>query len=68
MTLIKTQEQDFSRDTNSRALLNTNRSARDENLNRRKMATEIDQLRTDFKSLNSDMAEIKGLLKDLIDR
>ena len=68
MTLIRTKEKDFSRDTNSRALLNTNRSALEDNLNRRKMVIEIDQLREDFKDLNSDMAEIKGLLKDLIDR
>lgn len=59
--MIQTKEKDFSRDTNSRALINTNIKAREEHLAKRKALKEVAELK-------QDVAELKELVKQLIDR
>lgn len=68
--LVKVENSNFVRDTNSMALINTDRSAREEYLNKVKylnaQKSEINILKANVQSIQDDIVEIKSLLKLLI--
>lgn len=68
--LIKTEEGNFIRDTDSMALLNTDRSAREEYFMKAKMLhlqkTEIANINNEIDSLKNDIGDIKSMLIQLI--
>lgn len=68
--LIKTEEGNFVRDTNSMALLNTDRSAREEYFMKAKMMqiqkSEITRINSEIDSLKSDIGDIKSMLIQLL--
>lgn len=70
MALVKVNDSSFVRDTNSRALINQDYSARDEYYAKVKMLTtnknEINKINTELNDLKSEMVEIKDLLKQLL--
>lgn len=72
MALVKVEDSTFVRDTNSRALINQDFSARDEYFAKVKMLnankSEINKLNTDISSLKSELSEIKDLMKQLLSK
>lgn len=70
MALVKVDDSTFVRDTNSRALINQDYTARDEYFAKVKMLnankSEINKLNTDISSLKSEMNDIKDLLNQLL--
>lgn len=70
MALVKVEDSTFVRDTNSRALINTDNVARDEYYSKVKMLTanktQINKLNDDVNSLKSELSQIKSLLEQLL--
>lgn len=70
MALVKVEDSTFVRDTNSRALINTDNAARDEYYSKVKMLTanktQINKLNDDVNSLKSELSQIKSLLEQLL--
>jgi hypothetical protein len=68
--LVKTEEGNYIRDTNSMALLNTDRSAREEYFMKAKMMqlqkSEITRINSEIDSLKSDIGDIKSMLIQLL--
>lgn len=68
--IVKTDNNDFNRDTNSMALLNSNRSAKEEYFAKAKMMqiqkTEIARINTEIDSLKTDISDIKSMLIQLL--
>lgn len=68
--LVKTEEGNFLRDTNSMALLNTDKSAKEEYLMKAKMMqiqkTELTRINTEIDSLKTDISDIKSMLIQLL--
>lgn len=70
MALVKVNDSTFVRDTNSRALINQDYSARDEYNAKVKMLTtnksEINKLNTELLDLKNEISDIKNLMKQLL--
>jgi hypothetical protein len=72
MSIVKVNNSKFVRDTNSMAIINTDSQAKNEYLakvnmiNRQK--NEINKVNEEVISLKSEMAEIKDLLKKLLEK
>jgi hypothetical protein len=70
MALVKVEDSNFVRDTNSRALINQDYAARDEYFAKVKMLSmnknQINKLNTDVDNLKSELSEIKNLLNQLL--
>lgn len=68
--LLQVNDTNYVRDTNSMALINNDRSAREEYLNKSKAVKsqkeEINSIKTEITSIKSDVNDIKELLKQLI--
>lgn len=68
--LVKTEEGNFVRDTASMALLNTDRSAKEEYFMKARMIqiqkTELTRINSEIDSLKSDIGDIKSMLIQLI--
>jgi len=67
--LVKVNDSNFIRDTNSRALINQDYAARDEYQAKVKMLTtqktEINRIDTEIGQMKQDLSEIKNLLIQL---
>ena len=72
MALVKVDDSTFVRDTNSRALINQDFTARDEYFAKVKMLNsgkvEINKLNNEVVALKSELSEIKDLLQQLLTR
>lgn len=70
MPLVKVEDSNFVRDTNSRALINQDYAARDEYYAKVKMLSsnknQINKLNTDVDNLKSELSDIKNLLNQLL--
>lgn len=70
MALVKVQDSNFVRDTNTRALINQDYAARDEYFAKAKMLSanksEINKLNGEMSELKAEMSEIKELMKQLL--
>lgn len=70
MEYVKVEDSDFIRDTHSRAIINTNYSARDEYFAKVKMLTanksEINKLNNEINEIKSELSGIKELLEQLL--
>lgn len=70
MALVKVEDSPFVRDTQSRALINQDYTARDEYFAKVKMLSvnkiEINKLNTEITDLKSELSEIKDLMKQLL--
>lgn len=70
MALVKVEDSTFVRDTNSRALINQDYTARDEYYAKVRMLSanksEINKLNSEIDGLKSEITEIKDLLKQLL--
>jgi uncharacterized protein YlxW (UPF0749 family) len=68
--LVPVNDTNYLRDTDSMALINNDRSAREEYLNKAKMIRlqkeEINNIRTEVSTVKNDIKEIKELLTQLI--
>jgi len=69
--LVKVNNTNFVRDTNSMALLNTDQNARNEYYNKVRQAQlqkqEINTVKEEVQNIRSDVTEIKQLLKKLLE-
>lgn len=66
--IIQTENEDFLRDINSRALINSNVKALQEYKEKRRRQKKLDVLEEDVDQLKKDTQEIKSLLKELLNR
>ena len=73
--LLKVEGTPYSKDTNSHALLATNRSLIQENEARKKLSksisdknNEINRLKNQVEEMSSDMKEVKSLLNQLLEK
>jgi hypothetical protein len=68
--LVQVNDTNYLRDTNSMALINNDRSAKEEYFNRSKIIKsqkdEINNIKLEITSMKSDVTDIKELLKQLI--
>jgi hypothetical protein len=68
--LLPVNDTNYLRDTTSMALINNDRSAKEEYLNKAKMVKqqreEINTLKTEITLMKNDVTDIKELLKQLI--
>jgi hypothetical protein len=68
--LVPVNDTNYLRDTDSMALINNDRSAREEYLNKAKMIRlqkeEINSIRAEVSAVKNDIKEIKELLTQLI--
>jgi uncharacterized protein YlxW (UPF0749 family) len=68
--LLPVNDTNYLRDTDSMALINNDRSAKEEYLNKAKMIKlqkeEINNIRTEVSTVKNDIKEIKELLSQLI--
>jgi hypothetical protein len=62
---IQTEEKDYSRDTTTRALINTNRRALLEHKRRKEESTRLDNLERNVQDLMSMMMDISRAVKEL---
>ena len=73
MTLLKVKDNiHLVRDTNSGALINQDRNALEDYMNRRKMfmnqSEELNKVKSELDSIKNDMSEIKQLMLQLLDK
>lgn len=66
--MIQSEDKNFFRDPNSKALINNNVKALHEYKTRKKQKQRLDDLEVDVRELKENMLEIKSLLKQLVDR
>lgn len=70
--LLQVNDTNYLRDTNSMALINNDRSAKEEYLNKAKVIKsqkeEINSIKTEIASMKNDVTDIKDLLKQLISK
>jgi septal ring factor EnvC (AmiA/AmiB activator) len=70
--LLPVNDTNYLRDTTSMALINNDRSAREEYLNKAKLVKqqreEINTLKTEITSMKNDVTDIKQLLRQLLDK
>lgn len=66
--MIKTEDNDYARDTSSKALINTNRKALDEYQTRKNNAKRIDELEKKMEDVDSKLDTITNLLNQLVNR
>lgn len=66
--IVKTMVENFYRDTDSHSLINTNTEAYKAYKYQRQGINTVDKLNQEVKTLKNDMAEIKELLMQLVDR
>ena len=66
--IIKTEDNDYARDTSSKALINTNRKALDEYRTRKNNAKRIDELEKKMEDVDSKLDTITNLLNQLVNR
>jgi len=68
--LVKTEEYNYARDTDSMALINMDRSAKEEYLTKRKLLTtqrmEISRINNEIHELKNDISEIKSMLLQIL--
>ncbi len=68
--LVKVDDYNYNRDTNSMALINTDRSAKEEYFLKRKLLsiqkTEIDRINTEIHELKTDIHDIKTMLIQIL--
>lgn len=68
--LLQVTDTNYLRDTTSMALINNDRSAKEEYLNKakiiRQQKEEINNMKTEIISMKNDVTDIKELLKQLI--
>jgi hypothetical protein len=68
--LLQVNDTKYLRDTNSMALINNDRSAKEEYLSKSKIfksqKDEINNIKTEITSMKNDVNDIKELLKQLI--
>lgn len=65
MDLVQTDEKDYARDTNSRALINTNRNALREHKAKKEQAARLAKVEQDVKTILETMQELKLVLQEL---
>jgi len=65
---VQTEDNNFSRDINNKALINNNIGALQRRRIEKKRADKLTLLENDVNDLKKDMQEIKSLLKELADR
>jgi hypothetical protein len=72
MALVKVTDTSFLRDTNSRALLNMDQTAKNDYLTKVKMLKtqkdEINTVKSEISAVKEDMLEIKQLLFKLLEK
>lgn len=68
MKHIKTENEEFSRDLDSGALINTNINALEEYKARKREREKVSQLEIEVSELRGDISDIKAMLAQLIDR
>ena len=68
MKLVKTDQEDFAKDLDSKAILNTNVEAYTAYKKQRDRLLRADALVTEVETLKSDMSEIKSMLEQLLNR
>lgn len=66
--LVRTEDASFVRDTHSKALLNTDRSALERHRAQRRKAQEADELRVRVQTLEERLEETHNLLKQALQR
>lgn len=71
MSLVKVAGTQFVRDTNTRALMNTDETAKNEYISKVRLIQnqkqEINNVRSEIDSIKNDMAEIKKLMLKLLE-
>ena len=69
--LVKVQNSNFVRDTNSMALINTDVNAKNDYISKMRLITnqknEINTVRSEIDGLKNDMSEIKTLMLKLLE-
>ena len=73
MTLLKVKDNvHLVRDSNSGALINRDKNALDDYMNRRKLfanqSEELNKVKSELDSIKNDMSEIKQLMLQLLDK
>jgi len=68
MKLVKTDQEDFAKDLDSKAIINTNVEAYNAYKKTRDRLLRADQLVTEVETLKSDVSEIKSMLVTLLNR
>lgn len=66
--LLQSDHNDYVRDTNTNALLNTNTKALAEYKSRKKAMSRIDSVENDLNNVKQDLNEIKSLLLKLLEK
>ena len=66
--ILKTEAEDFSRDTSSKALINNNIKALHQHKENKRKQSKMEEMESDISELKSDVSEVKALLKILISR
>lgn len=66
--IVKTTDENFSRDISSKALINTNRNALDDYKLKRKQTQRLDQLESEVKEMKHTLVNIESLLTELLNR
>lgn len=61
-------ERNFSRDTRSKALINTNKEAYDQYKRMKRRECRLNEIEEKVNTLSNDISEIKSLLKQTLDR
>jgi cell shape-determining protein MreC len=72
MSLVKVNDSNFIRDTESMALINTNQSEKDEYYNKvralKRQKEELNEVKSEVIQLKEEISEIKSLLLKLIEK
>lgn len=70
--LVKVKDSNFKRDTSSMALVNSDVTGLNEYLNKRKLLSsqkeEINKIRSEMDGIKTDIAEIKILMRQLLEK
>lgn len=65
---VQTEDKNFSRDINSKALINNNISALQRRRMEKKRQDKLSELDNEVSTMKQDLQEIKSLLKELTNR
>jgi hypothetical protein len=72
MSLVKVNDSNFIRDTESMALINTNQSEKDEYYNKvralKRQKEELNEVKSEVIQIKEEITEIKSLLLKLIEK
>lgn len=68
MNLLQSNTNDYSRDTASTAIVNTNKSAYNAHLSKKKQNARVNKIECEVADIKNELTEIRSLLLQIVNR